>query len=85
MQKKFPQFATVASVDENGDLFIADTEDTGHEAGGSVDEAVDKNKDTNESEVDGARQDVKTAAVECSADKRQEVNEDTPSWHTVQW
>ncbi|KAF1801477.1 hypothetical protein FB192DRAFT_1372921 [Mucor lusitanicus] len=57
MNDKFPQFSTIASIDENGNLFIADIEDVGEDADETMDrdaeeeEAVDS--DTDQKAIEG--------------------------------
>ncbi|KAK4514120.1 uncharacterized protein ATC70_006128 [Mucor velutinosus] len=62
MNEKFPHFATIASIDENGNLFIADIGNVGEDAGEMACEDVGKDAS------DDAKQDVKPEAVQCSTD-----------------
>lgn len=69
MTEKFPQFDTIASIDENGNLFIADIEDGGEDVGN--DKRQDTEEDAGESAVDYAKQHARDfkQKVACSVNR----------------
>ncbi|CAO0791565.1 unnamed protein product [Mucor circinelloides] len=73
MNEKFPQFDTIASIDENGNLFIADIEDGGEDVGEDVgnDKRQDTEEDAGENAVDYAKQHARDfkQKVACSVNR----------------